>query len=245
MVIKKYFILALILLFTSISYCQNNLELQIPKAKRYTAEEAIDSIHGIDMYERLNFRLSWDSVRNCKGYACNGLIKDHYIDGSIIHKGFYVDGQLNNYTNYYPDGKLERSFKIIDDLRSIMTLYYPDGTVKSKHKYNDITPHYWEDFYSNGQPSYLMEMSNDLEYPTVKKHWSEKGKLLGELVLENKKELIFQQNEYYNDGTQKTKGHLIYEQKLHSHTKHGKWMYYDEKGKLTKTEVYVHDKLVD
>ncbi|MBL4623884.1 MAG: hypothetical protein JKY42_01900 [Flavobacteriales bacterium] len=243
--LESYIIFFGIMLFALASYSQNNLEYQLPKAKRYVPEEVIDSIHGIDMYERLNFRLSWDSIRNCKGYACNGLIRDYYVDSSIIHKGFYVDGQLNNYTNYYPDGKLERSFKIIDDFRSVMILYYPNGIMKSKHKYNDIIPYYWEDFYTDGQQSYFMEMSNDLEYHLTKKHWSEEGALLGELILENKKKLIFQQNDYYHDGTQKVKGHLIYEQKLHSHTKHGRWMYYDETGKLTKTETYEHDRLAE
>ncbi len=138
--------LGIVLIFTIFSgiftqiHCQTNTEYQLPQNKKYKPSEAIDSIHGIAIYERLNHRLSWDSVRNCKGYACNGLITDYYLDGSVLHKGFYVDGQLNNYSNYYPNGTVEREFKLIDDRRSIMNLYYPDGTLKSKHKYQDITP---------------------------------------------------------------------------------------------------------
>ncbi len=243
--INYCFMVFVIVLLCYSSFGQNDFESQLTHSTKYKAIDVIDSVHGIDIYERLNFRLSSDSVRNCKGYACNGLIKDFYDDGNVIHQGFYVDGQLNNYTNYYPNGKVERTFKIIDDFKSIMTLFYSSGTVKSIHKFDNIAFYYWEDFYPNGQQSYLMEMSSDMEYPNAKKHWAENGQLLGEIVIENKKDLTFQQNDYHADGTSKIKGHLIYEQKLHSHTKHGKWEYYDEQGKLVKTEVYEHDILLD
>ena len=243
--IKNYLILFGIVLAVYSSYGQSDFESQLTNSRTFKALEVIDSVHGISIYERLNFRLSSDSMRHFKGYPCNGLIKDYYVSGSVIHQGFYVDGQLNDYTNYYPNGKIERTFKIIDDFKSVMTLFYSDGTVKSIHKFNDIAFYYWEDFYPNGQQSYLMEMSSDMEYPNAKKHWSQNGQLLGEIVIEDQKSLTFQQNDYHADGTPKIKGHLIYEQKLHSHTKHGKWEYYDKKGKLIKTEVYEHDNLLD
>lgn len=233
-----------ILMIAGTGFSQNIFEQQIPKPKRYTPEEVIDSIHGIEIYEKLNFRLHWDSVRNCKGYACNGLVQDYYVSGAILHKGIYHEGQLTGYTNYYPNGKIERYFRIIDDFRSEMNLYYDDGVIKSRHKYKDGTPILWEDHYPNGQKSYFMHMDDGHEYYISKKHWLEDGHLLAEMVLIDKKKMLFKQNEYYKTGKSKMKGQLIYNHKMYSYYKTGKWNYYDENGKLIKQEIYDHGELV-
>ena len=72
----------------------------------------IDSVYGINKYEDLNQRLGGDSVRNDKkGYAAIGWIKDFYPNGKVLHKGYYIEGQLKIYKNYFPNGQLERQFR--------------------------------------------------------------------------------------------------------------------------------------
>ena len=51
---------------------------QIPQAKKYKFQEVYDSTYGINIYEKLNFGLGGDSIRNDKkGYACQGWVEDY------------------------------------------------------------------------------------------------------------------------------------------------------------------------
>jgi antitoxin component YwqK of YwqJK toxin-antitoxin module len=124
-------------LIPEILLAQQDLTSQLPKAKRYDPKEVIDEEYGINLYEKLNIRLSSDSVRNCKGYACSGWVEDYYTNGAVLHKGYYIDGQLKIYKNFYPNGNVEREYKIIDDYKSNMKKYYENGTLKSDIKYTD------------------------------------------------------------------------------------------------------------
>jgi antitoxin component YwqK of YwqJK toxin-antitoxin module len=225
-------------------WAQRSFEDQLPKDVTYNPADVIDSIHGIMIYERLNHRLSWDSVRHCKGYACDGIVKDFYSDGNILHKGIYKEGQLINYTNFYPNGKHERYFRIIDDFKSEMILYYPSGSIKSKHVYKDYVPVKWEDYYLNGRLSYYMEYDEKHDVQTVKRFYDEYGVLRSELFLSDSKKMIFRNNEYYPSGVPQIKGVYSYDEELHYFTKEGKWTYYNEDGTVSKVETYKDDKLL-
>ena len=74
----------------------------IAQSKSYAPEAVIDEKFGIQIYEPLNIMLGKDTIRNDEnGYAANGFIEDFYTSGQLLHKGFYVDGQLKLYKNYY------------------------------------------------------------------------------------------------------------------------------------------------
>src|SRR4051812_15041222 len=80
---------------------------QVPVPNKYDAAKVIDPDYGITMYEKLNFYTGGDSVRNDKkGYACQGWLEDVYETGTDIHKGFYEDGHLKVYKNFFPNGNV-------------------------------------------------------------------------------------------------------------------------------------------
>ena len=87
------------------------------------------------LYEPLNMVLAGDSVRMENGYAVNNWKEDFYDDGTLLHRGYYIDGQLKVYKNYYPNGQIEREFKNIDGFRSLQKKFYADGILKSEVKY--------------------------------------------------------------------------------------------------------------
>src|SRR5689334_12695522 len=81
---------------------------QVKKGDTREFKAVYDSTYGINIYEALNMNTGGDSTRNdVKGYALQGWMEDFYPDGKVLHKGYYIDGQLKAYKNFYPNGQLE------------------------------------------------------------------------------------------------------------------------------------------
>lgn len=225
-------------------FCQQDLSLQLPKVTTYSAKDVVDEEKGISLYEPLNQRLSLDSIRHCKGYACNGVIIDYYDNGEILHKGYYMEGQLTSYTNYYPGGQIERTFVSTSVNESEMMLYYSDGTIKSSQKYFNFQPTLWKDYYPNGELGYHMIYDLAIGAPIVKREYNKYGILTSEMYLSNKKKNLFRQNIYYETGVPITKGELTFDGHLHTHIKNGKWLHFYPNGKISKVEVFEDNQLI-
>lgn len=236
-------IITLLICCCSTLFSQNNLHKQLPQEVKYNPNEVVDSTYGITIYERLNFRIGGDSVRNCKGYACNGWVEDYYESGQLLHKGYYTEGHVKIYRNYYPSGNLERVFNVIDDFKSVMKIYYNNDTLKSQIKYIGSNASKWEDYHSNGYLAYYEEYNRGMDYHISQKSYYETGKpeILFELV--NKKKLLYTKKEFYPTGTPKLEGEAQYSESLLDYIRTGTWKYYDEKGKLVKQEEYINGKV--
>lgn len=219
------------------------LDNQKPEKTIYD-ETVVDSVYGITMYEGLNLQLGGDSVRHCDGYACQSWVEDHYTNGQLLHKGYYIDGQLKIYKNYYPDGQLEREFKNIDNVKSKATLYYPDGSVKSEIEYFDGQAKEWTDYWPNGNVEYYEHYHKSFEYHLERTSYFEDGSIESQFLLDNKKKLIFTKVEYHPNGTVAVDGEMHYDEGSWLMYKTGKWNYYDENGNSTKTETYDKGQLV-
>ena len=218
------------------------IKQQLPQATQYDVA-IIDSVFGIKMYEKLNYLLGGDSIRNCKGYACSGWVEDYWKNGLLLHKGYYVDGKLKIYQNYYPNGQLERAFRTIDDYRSTMKQYYADGTLKSEAKFFRTNPMKWEDYYANGQLEYYEEYDKSGEYYIAQRSYTEDGHPVALLELTDKKKLLYTSKEYYDYGKIKEEGEIKYNPDMLDYQKTGKWMVYDEQGELIKDEFYINGTL--
>ena len=99
---------------------QFDFDKQVKKVEHNS--DIIDPVYGITLYEPLNLYLHSDSTRIEEGYAVNGWKEDHYSTGELLHKGYYIEGQLKVYKNFYPNGNVERNFKAIDSFKSKLTL---------------------------------------------------------------------------------------------------------------------------
>ncbi|MBL4670187.1 MAG: hypothetical protein JKY30_13115 [Flavobacteriales bacterium] len=119
-----FYILILVMVSPIFGQNQSKLDAQNLSGNKYIPEAVIDSKYGIIMYEKLNMMLGGDTVRNQNGYAANGFIQDYYTSGQLLHKGFYVDGQLKVYKNYFPNGKVERNFRMVDLNKAKMDIFY-------------------------------------------------------------------------------------------------------------------------
>ena len=200
------------------------------KGSYYRFSDVMDERYGINIYEKLNFRLGGDSIRECKGYACKNWIRDYYTTGELLHNGFYVDGQLQNYKNYFPNGQLERIFKVLDDIRSTMTVYYSDGTLKSRVKYKKQYAQVWEDFHKDGSPEFYEEYDRKIEHIVAQRFYYDNGNPKTTMELVNKKKLIYDKKEYHSNGQVKAEGQLVYNIDMLDYQKTGTWKEYDEQG---------------
>jgi antitoxin component YwqK of YwqJK toxin-antitoxin module len=230
---------SIILLLTCINLrtaAQFDFEKQLNKPI-YTAD-IIDPVYGILLYEPLNMFTRSDSSRMEGGYAINGWKEDHYSDGQLLHKGYYIEGQLKVYKNYYPNGNLERNFKSIDGFRSKAILYFENGNLKSEVLYTNDFALEWTDYYINGQIEFYEKYHKNQCHHLDKISYYENGQIESELILENKKKYLYSYNEYHSNGSNKLKGNIKYDMGIFDYVKYGTWSSFDEQGNITNKENY-------
>jgi len=235
-------LIALTLVFLQLS-AQNNLSDKKHYHDVYIPDAVIDAKYGIVMYEPLNMMLGGDTVRhNQKGYACDGFVEDYYTTGELLHKGFYVEGKLKIYKNYYPNGKMERNFRMVDLKKSKMTLLYKDGVIKSNIVYIENEALKWEDFYPNGTLEFIEEYNKSFEYYVLRANYFENGEPQSVLELVNKKKLEYTQEDYYDNGNIKESGAVKYDRNMFDYKRVGTWLLYDESesGKAIKEQKYIN-----
>ena len=240
---KNQFIIIFLFFICFQSKAQFNFDKQVKNEIKYS-ENIIDEVYGITIYEPLNLGLSPDSVRMENGYAVNNWKQDYYESGQLLHKGYYIEGQLKVYKNYYPDGTLERDFKNIDGFRSKCALYYPSGKIKSEIVYLNGSAISWTDYYDNGNMEYLEEFDKNFLYHIAKKSYYKTGQIESLFELISKKKLQFVTYEYFLNGSKKMEGTLKYDMNRYDYYKTGTWIYYNEGGDETKHETYSDGKVV-
>ncbi|MFN3916223.1 MAG: toxin-antitoxin system YwqK family antitoxin [Flavobacteriales bacterium] len=221
---------------------------QLRKSDRKVIEydsSVVDETYGIIIYEKLNPYLEGDSTRMCGNYACNNWQEDKYIDGKILHKGFYVNGQLRTYKNYYPNGNLERDFRNIDDHRASLKLYHPNGSLKSEAKYIKGEAIEWRDYYENGQLEYEEVYGKKRTWHDSKKSYYPNGSPQYTQLVLDKKKLLFSRIEYHENGKVKLEGELRFDESLGDYVKTGKWAHYNESGSKIREETFKDNLLVN
>lgn len=239
--IKYLSILSLLIVTTCVLAAQQIIKGDSKAVKVYEEARIIDPDYGLMMYEKLNFMLGGDSVRNTtKGYACQGWAEDYYANGQLLHRGFYVDGQLKIYKNYFDNGQLEREFKVTDLKRCTMKIYFKDGKIKADIEYYNGGPVKEQDFYANGQLKYIEEHTKNMDYLIQMKSYSETGKPQSLFEITDTKKKIFYKKEFGENGLLKEEGPMRYSTDILDYVKDGKWSFYDDNGALKSTDNFVN-----
>ena len=215
---------------------QFDFDKQVKKVEHNS--DIIDPIYGITIYEPLNLYLHSDSTRIEEGYAVNGWKEDHYSTGELLHKGYYIEGQLKVYKNFYPNGNVERNFKAIDSFKSKLTLFFPNGNIKSKISYSNDFAMEWTDYNENGNVSFYEKYNKDKMSHDSKVFYYESGNIRDELTIDHKKKKTYIYTEYYENGNIKLKGHLKFDMGIYDYVKYGTWHHYDEDGTNHKKDHY-------
>jgi antitoxin component YwqK of YwqJK toxin-antitoxin module len=215
-------------------------------AKKYKEEKVYNPDYGINLYDKLNFLLGGDSVRydQGKGYAANGWREDFYENGQLLHKGYYQEGQLKIYKNFFDNGQLERNF-IVKPNPSLysMKVYYKNGNPRSEIDYVKGNPQKWQDWYPNGQLEFIEEYDKDAEYYIQNKTFQENGTPIMSLELTDPKRKLYYKKEYHPNGKVKEEGVIHFSKLVGDYQKEGVWKVYDENGKLIEENTYVKGEL--
>lgn len=214
--------------------------------KYYVFTEVYDSSLGIATYEKLNRLMGGDSVRyNPKGYAAQGWWEDYYKSGTIMHSGYYQDGMLTTYKNFYENGQMEREFKSLDYFRYQMILYWPNGKVRSDITYYSGAEAITHEYYENGNPEFLEEYGDKCDFLKFRQFYYENGNLQSDMQLLNKKKQTYSVKEFFENGKVQTEGSMQYYPEIDNYMKEGKWNVYDESGKLISIEEYVRGQMIE
>lgn len=212
---------------------------QVPQIKRYSQKEICDSVNGITIYNKLIEPLGGDSIKyNKTGYNLQGWNEEYYNSGKPVHKGYYVDGRLKVFKNFYENGQVERSFVSPDPLHCNLDIYYENGFPKKKIAYYDGKPQKLYEYYENGLPKTALENEKEMKYVTLKKSWYSSGQMESYLELRDKKVMLFAQKKFYENGQLKEEGLLKLSKDGKDYLKDGEWTFYDESGKNKKVEKF-------
>lgn len=223
------------------SFCgfSQSYSKQVPQLKRYTPEEIIDTDYGIIRYNKLVPMMGGDSIRYTKdGYNAQGWQEDFYVSGKLLHKGFYADGFIKVFKNYYENGEIERSFSSTDLKHAKLEIFYDNGKIRSNISYYDGNPQNQYDFFKNGSPEYIEENDKNIEFLYKRNSFYENGLPESMFELVDKKTKKYIKKEFYSNGRVKEEGSMTFRKDLGDYQKEGTWTYYDEKGNSTKTEKY-------
>lgn len=241
---KSIFFIAALFIFMSGLTAQKFSD-QVPQIKRYTPAEIIDPDYGIIRYNKLVPSIGGDSIRYTKdGYNAQGWQEDFYVSGKLLHKGFYADGQIKIFRNFYENGQVERSYSSTDNRHSKVEIFYDDGKPRSTIQYYDGNPQNEYDYFRNGNPEYIEENDKDMEFLYKRNSFTESGIPISSFELVDKKTKKYAKKEYYENGRIKEEGPMYFHKDLGDYLKEGVWTFYDEKGNVIKTEKY-HNGMVE
>ena len=205
---------------------------QIPQIKRYIQIEVVDTAEGIKIYNKLIESIGGDSIKyNKAGYNLQGWNEDYYLNGKILHRGYYVDGKLMVFKNFFENGQCERSVANPDPLRCNVDVYFEDGKQRQQVTYYNGLPQKKYEFYSNGQPKYTEENDKEMKYIMVKKSWYSNGQVEKLMQITDLQVKKYEAKSFYASGQVKEEGSMVLSSDGKEYLKDGVWQFYDNSGK--------------
>jgi len=239
--LKSFFCTVAVVFLLSLNYVTG----QALGSKVHSFAQVYDSTYGIQFYDKYS-PIGGDSVRKYPdGHLCNSAIEDHYPDGEVLHKGYYADGRLTHYTNYYPNGEVERVFKPTSDTKDELKKYYSNKVLKSEVQFYNGNPVLWQDYYPNGQLSYIEEYDKKHERVLRRCSYYRDGKPSSIfLPLDINGAIIrYSLKEYYPNGQIQEESEALYSSDSFDFVKDGDDKQYDDKGNLTGEYEYLGGKV--
>ena len=211
---------------------------QVPQIRRYNQKDIVDSVKGIYMYNKLLESIGGDSVTyNKAGYNLQGWNEDYYISGKILHRGYYIDGKVIVFKNFFENGQCERTVVNPDPIHCNIDAFYENGKQRFQINYYNGLPQKKYEYYYSGLPKYAEENEKEMKYPTLKKSWYSNGQPESDLEIIDSKAKKYSQKKYYPNGQIKEEGNVVLASD-NTFVKDGIWTMYDSTGKNKRTEKF-------
>ncbi|MBL4703692.1 MAG: hypothetical protein JKY54_04175, partial [Flavobacteriales bacterium] len=213
---------------------------------RYDIEEIEDPDDGIIIYNQYCPGLSGEIYlrQDQFKHVAEKEHVDYYANGKMLHKGYYENGSLMQFKNYFPNSQIERELKIKRKKPKQLTCYYMFGEIRERQIFDDGILMLHEKYHFSGRLKYLMEVS-EIGYLKIEQWNDEDGKPLKYIELLNEDSLKYEIAEMYLSGTIKEKGIYLYNPKTETFERNGKVVKYSQTGTLMAEAIYANDKVVD
>lgn len=210
---------------------------QKTEEKRYLQMDVLDSLGEISFYNKFTPALSGDSLRLFpNGEKWQGWKEDFYKNGNLLHKGFYKDGQLELFKNFWENGKIERVMAVIDSTHSNLEVYYDSGNQRRQVVYYKAKIKRLSVFYPNNLLKQTEEYDEGTGMLLKKKTWFANGQIASELVLQDLKSKKYKLTSYHSNGKLAETGIQYPSKKGEGFVRSGNWTIQDSTGKKkTKT----------
>ena len=220
-------------------FCQKDSVGETPPLAQKHLFEVLDSSGSAGAHSKLILMLGGDSIAlNKSGYSLQGWNETYYKSGKLLHSGYYIDGKLLTYKNYFENGQCESTFENTDPRRCLMKEYFDNGQIRKQTNYYSGLAQKQYEYYENGQPKSLEESDKELKYYILKKYWYNNGSLKSNLELQDLKNKKYLEKIYYNNGNVKEEGSVILLSGTKDYVKNGIWYIYDFNGKNKRGEKY-------
>lgn len=197
----------------------------------------------LERYGRFNPVAGGDSVRICDGLPCTGWVEDRYEAGQLKHRGYYDNGRLVLFRNYYPNGELEREFKRNNGARGTERSWHANGNPRSEAHYADGQVLRYQDHYVNGAVRYVEEHERGGGCYTRMELFDAHGLPISRMLLVDKAHRGLELTEYHPGGAVKSRGRARCDRESQEALRVGTWEYFDAAGNKVREEDYVGGKV--
>jgi len=180
------------------------------------------------------------SALNANGSSTQGWQETFYKSSKILHRGFYVDGKLIRFKNYFENGNVALTFENSDPLRCLLNIYFEHGSLFKQINYYRSRPQKVYEYYENGQPKLSEESDKDLKYFILKKTWFDNGVLSSSLEISDLRHKKYTEKIYHVNGNIKEEGQIVLLPGTKEYVKNGNWFVYDYNGKNKRSEQHCY-----
>ncbi len=237
--IKFYLLLGFTFLIGGLAQAQSITEIPSTDVFSPDFEEVESMEYGIILYDQYaNFNPEPKIRKKANGEPVNGKVEDLSSNNLLIHKGYYQDGKLRGYTNYFPNESTEREYKYKADGVGDLYVFFLNGYTRSVQKYYNFAVYHWEDYYDNGQLAYVESKGKKTGIPELIQENNYQGVTVKKIEISDNKNLKYIQTITLGNGKLSEQGELVYIEEIQDFRKDGRWVTYDKTEQVTSEIVY-------
>lgn len=175
-------------------------------------------------------QLGGRTERRCGTLPCNGWVEDRRPDGTVRHRGRYVDGQLLQYTDLRANGTLERELKHLSSGAALLRQFHGNGRLRTETRYlsQRIVEH--TEFHPDGSVRYVEVMHDVHGYALRMASYAANGVPLALRQPVEGAAGLLEQRLFWPDGRLKSEGLLRWDAAQGALVPEPGWRHFDALG---------------
>lgn len=224
---------------TSFAYGQHILTACHPNTHfKYDLEQVEDPDQGIVLYNQYASGMNdrGEVRQDAEKHVLSGWQEDFYTNGKKLHKGFYENGSLVKFENFYPNNQLERRYKGKIDEAIELKVYYTNGTLREEYKWKNGRVSERHKFFSDGSEELVYETTKS-GLLKVEQHFQKNGVMIKQIQLLDEVRRKYQSLTWTSKDNPIERIDYILDEKGNK-IRHGTYKKFDRNGQLAVHKVY-------